>query len=218
MAYIDPETGSLNLHVVYDGAPYSGKTSSLRTLGRKLEREVVTPEERDGRTTYFDWMEYQGGRCLGRPVHCRVVAVPGQPELAARRSTILDAADAIVFVADTTSEGFAVTLEHFENLRRRLRERAQDVPIVLQLNKRDRADALDLEASVARLDPDLRSVATVATDGEGVRTAFVFAVGEAIRGLRQSRQLYEARQSLFDTQEVVLPSPERLLEILAEAS
>ena len=83
MATFDPNTGQLILQIVYDGAAFSGKTASVESLGRILRRPVVSPEIREGRTLFFDWMEYDGGYRFGRPIASRVLSVPGQKELAA---------------------------------------------------------------------------------------------------------------------------------------
>lgn len=91
MPIIDDERGVLVLRVVYDGPPRSGKTTTLRTLAASLSAGMVTPEERDGRTLYFDWVDYIGGIFEGRKIRCQIVSVPGQTELAARRKHILGA-------------------------------------------------------------------------------------------------------------------------------
>ncbi|HKU41917.1 MAG TPA: hypothetical protein VJR89_27355, partial [Polyangiales bacterium] len=101
MPIIDNKRGVLVVRLVYDGPPMSGKTTSLRTLARGLGVSVETPEERDGRTVYFDWMDYVGGLFEGRQIRCQVVSVPGQTEHARRRQQLLASADAVVLVADT---------------------------------------------------------------------------------------------------------------------
>ena len=75
MAVVDQQDGAIVLSIVYDGAPLAGKTSSVRALARSFGREVYTPEEQDGRTVYFDWLEHTGGRFDGAPIRCRIVSV-----------------------------------------------------------------------------------------------------------------------------------------------
>lgn len=217
MAILDPETDNLVLHVVYDGAPRSGKTESIRSLGRLLGRPVATPRERDGRTLFFDWLEYKGGLRLGRPIQCRVVAVPGQARLGRRRSTILTAADVVIFVVDSTPEGFPGSLRQFKNLQKQLKARDREVPIFLQLNKRDLEGALDPTIILNNLGAGFRGVhlTTVATEGDGIRESFVFAVGEALRCLEETGALYD-KGNEFSTQEVGLPTPDQLVNILSD--
>lgn len=220
MAHLDPDTGRLSLQVVYDGAPLSGKTSSVVALGRLLGSPVITPEEDRGRTVYFDWMDYAGGLCRGRPIQCRVIAVPGQDELVVRRRMITRAADVVLFVVDTSAASFPGTRERFDALQTLLSLRSREIPVLLQLNKRDADDALPVEAVLDRLDPNLETIESVAITGDGIREAFVLAVGASVRRLRKSGYLYDPKlcdPKLCDTQEVQMPNPEALQEWLEHA-
>src|SRR5690349_6479428 len=98
MPTLDKERGVLIVRVVYDGPPHSGKTTTLRSLAKGLGVEIHSPEERDGRTLFFDWVEYVGGLFEGRQIRCQIVSVPGQAELAERRKLLLQSADAVVLV------------------------------------------------------------------------------------------------------------------------
>ena len=60
MPIIDDERDVLILRVVYDGPPFSGKTTTVRTLSEGLGVDIVTPAEKDGRTLAFDWVDYTG--------------------------------------------------------------------------------------------------------------------------------------------------------------
>ena len=65
MALIDSDAGEIVIRLVYDGPPEAGKTTSLRALAGSLTRPTYSPaEDADGRTLWFDWMEYVGGRSL----------------------------------------------------------------------------------------------------------------------------------------------------------
>src|SRR5688500_8756428 len=98
MPTIDAARGVLVIRIVYDGPDLSGKTTSLKALARGVSSHVECPEEREGRTLYFDWMEYVGGLFEGRQISCQIVSVPGQRELAHRRRLLLESADAVVCV------------------------------------------------------------------------------------------------------------------------
>ncbi|MEM8995234.1 MAG: ADP-ribosylation factor-like protein [Acidobacteriota bacterium] len=212
MAQLDPETGHFSLQIVYDGAPESGKTSSVVSLGRLLQCPVVTPGEIRGRTVFFDWMDYVGGACRGRPIQCRVLTVPSQDEFAARRRVIMDSADAVLFVVDSSAARFGDSQERFFRLLSDLEQRRRKIPVVLQVNKRDAPDALPFEEILDALDPDLESVESIATKGWGIREAFVVLVSSAIRALQSSDALRS--RSVFETQEMQLPDPEQLRELL----
>ena len=182
MAILDAAAEQVVIRLVYDGPPRSGKTTSLRALAATLSRRVVTPEESEGRTLLFDWMDYVGGRFEGYDVRCQVVTVPGQAELAGRRRRLLAEADAVIFVADSTREGLDASLGLLAALRSDLAQRpGPPAGLVLQANKRDLPDAVPLDELRDRLGGDGSPVfESVASAGESIRHAFVFAVRLAL--------------------------------------
>lgn len=186
MPIIDEDREVLVLRVVYDGPPFSGKTTTLRTLSRGLGVDIVTPEERAGRTLAFDWVDYTGGLFEGRKIRCQIVSVPGQPELARRRRYLIESADAIVVVADTRRTEVRATFSLLRDLLGWASRQEPPVGIVLQANKRDEPNAVprdELHAGLAELAP-LGLIETVATSGHGVREAFVFGVRLALDRVR----------------------------------
>lgn len=194
MASLSESGDTLTIRLVYDGPPESGKTSSLRTLAGSLARAIESPEEADGRTLFFDWIEYVGGSFEGLPIRCQIVSVPGQRALAPRRRALLAGADAIVFVADSTAGRFADSEKALAALCRELEGAAPPRPgIVVQANKRDAPGALPVEQLRQRLEmPGLALVESVAIAGTGIREAFVLAVRLAldrVRELRSARAL-----------------------------
>ena len=116
MAVIDPRNETVVIRVVYDGAPMAGKTTSLRALGNGLSAGVVSPAEMGGRTLYFDWLDYTGGLFEGRRIRCQVISVPGQATLAPRRRRLLESADVIVFVSDSSPEAFEADRAYLSGL------------------------------------------------------------------------------------------------------
>lgn len=188
MATLDPGTDAVVIRIVYDGAPMAGKTTSMRALGRGLASAVVSPAEIGGHTLYFDWLDYTGGLFEGRRIRCQIISVPGQTTLAPRRRRLLESADAVVFVGDSTPAGFAVDRGYLSGVRSVLDSLAgPPVGIVFQANKRDCPDAIPIENVRTMLDELSLRVAvieSVATDGSGVREAFVFAVRLALDRVR----------------------------------
>ncbi|MCB1056846.1 MAG: GTPase domain-containing protein [Acidobacteria bacterium] len=178
----------LIVRVVYDGPPRAGKTTSLRSLAAGFGRPVESPGEAEGRTLLFDWMEYVGGWFEGRSIRCQVIAVPGQRSLQARRRALLALADVVIVVGDTTPEGLDELEPHLRELRADL-DRSDGVRpgVLVQANKRDLPEALPLEEILRRLDdPDLAVDETVATNGSGVRSAFLHALRLALDRVRSS--------------------------------
>jgi signal recognition particle receptor subunit beta len=189
MATLDPRNDAVVIRIVYDGAPMAGKTTSVRALGKGLSAEVVSPAEIGSRTLYFDWLDYTGGLFEGRRIRCQVISVPGQATLAPRRRRLLESADAIVFVGDSTPSGFAASRGYLAGVRLVLHGVAgPPVGIVFQANKRDCPDAIPIE-SVRSMLEELRLrvavIESVATDSSGIREAFVFAVRLALDRVRE---------------------------------
>ncbi|MCA9675574.1 MAG: GTPase domain-containing protein, partial [Myxococcales bacterium] len=201
MAVIDSDAGEIVIRVVYDGPPEAGKTTSVRALAGSLAQPTETPgEDAGGRTLWFDWMEYVGGRFEGCRIRCQIVSVPGQRELGERRRRLLEHADVVVFVGDSSTAAYPQTIEYLLELRTILAARVGGgvgVGVVLQANKRDLPDAVPLAAMRERLGEarwDVGVVESVAADGTGIREAFVYAVRLAldrVRELMSRRELAE---------------------------
>lgn len=187
------------MRIVYDGLARSGKTTTLSALGASLGREVETPAETEGRTLFFDWLDYTGGRFDGRAIRCQVVTVPGQTSLERRRKHLLKDADAVVFVMDTSAAGYAGSLTALRSALVEIGGRRPPVGLVVQANQRDRADAVPIakvRAECSALSSNLAVTESSAVGGIGVRETFVFAVRLAldrVRELQQSRLLSEGR-------------------------
>jgi signal recognition particle receptor subunit beta len=190
MAVFDSDAQEIVIRLVYDGPPEAGKTTSLRTLAGSLAQASYTPSEAsDGRTLWFDWMEYVGGRFEGCRIRCQVVSVPGQRAFIARRRRVIESADVVVFVADSSPRETSQTLAYLLELREML-PGSTDVPIgvILQANKRDLADAIpleDLRQRIADAGWPLGIVESIAADGTGIREAFIYAVRLALDRVRE---------------------------------
>lgn len=189
MAVIDPDDNCVVIRVVYDGAPMAGKTTSVATLGRGFGADVYSPADYNGRTLYFDWLDYTGGLFEGRRIRCQIVSVPGQATLAPRRRRLLRSADVVVFVGDSSPAGLEADRHYLSGLRGVLDEvGGPPIGIVFQANKRDLPDAAPLDQLRSMLDElELRSavIESVATAGTGIREAFVFAVRLALDRVRE---------------------------------
>lgn len=183
MPELDRDTGRLLVRIAFDGPPLAGKTATLRSLGTLLDVPVESMDQAYGRTLWFDWMRYLGGMYDGRPIDCEVVSVPGQRALDRRRRRILDEADAVVFVVDASPGGHEASLHAWRRFVAWRAARTHPPGLVVQANKRDLAGAWDADdvRRALSLSEEVAVVESVATDSEGVRRAFVFAVREAIR-------------------------------------
>lgn len=187
MAIVDADSSEIVLRILYDGPPLAGKTTSLRVLAEGLAAsrtgELFSPAEAEGRTLYFDWLDYLGGWFEGHRVRCQIVSAPGQASLVGRRKLLLRDADVVVFVVDSTADGLEAAAEHYQRLRQLLdRPGEPHVPIEIQANKQDLPGAMALEQIQALFskEPNLAVFPSCAEEGSGVMEAFAFAVRLAI--------------------------------------
>jgi len=212
MALLDEKRDAFVVRIVYDGPPFSGKTTTLRKLSQGLSRTVETPEEHDGRTLFFDWLDYTAGRFEGRPIRCQVVSVPGQRSLAERRRRLLKEADSVVFVADTGALGMDLSLKYARELASTLAAIGAPTPgVVVQANKRDVDDALPIPEVLGRfraIGLETGIIETTATSGAGVREAFLFGVRLALDRVRElsARGLLRSGKPMIDSSEDLLRS------------
>jgi hypothetical protein len=116
-----------------------------------------------------------------------------------------------VFVSDTTRDAITQGRSYLHSARVALGAReGPTVGVVLQANKRDHADAVPLGELRGALDAPDEKVAiieSVATDGSGIREAFVFAVRLALDRVRELM-----RCSMLETTQPEVDSAEDLLQ------
>jgi len=210
VATLDPRNDAIVIRVVYDGAPMAGKSTSVRALGRGLGCEVVTPAEVSGRTVYFDWLDYTGGLFEGRRIRCQIISVPGQVTLSPRRRRLLESADVIVFVGDSTPAGFASDRAYLGGMQTVLkRVDGPPVGVVFQANKRDHPEAVPIDtirSMLHELGLRVGVMESVATDSCGIRETFVFAVRLAldrVRELMRTGELTSTRPDVDNAEELL---------------
>src|SRR6185295_8036001 len=178
---MDVAERQLTLKLVYYGPPLSGKTSNLRALYGAVDKlnrgRLMTLDTRDDRTLFFDLLPVFF-RASGFSFRIKVYTVPGQPVHEATRKVVLANADGVVFVADSQPDHGAPNLQSWHNLTANLKAQGLDqVPVVVQYNKRDLADAVAL-AEVDRFgDPTRKIHEACATAGTGVVETFFALVG-----------------------------------------
>jgi mutual gliding-motility protein MglA len=177
MSTINFAAREINFKIVYYGPGMSGKTTNLKWVFKQVPEnrkgEMVSLATEDERTLFFDFLPVDLGEVKGFKTRFHLYTVPGQVFYNASRKLILRGVDGIVFVADSAPNRLRANAESMRNLRENLAEygvKSDDIPIILQANKRDAPDALPLEMIQAVIDPDKRHPLheAVATDGTGV--------------------------------------------------
>ncbi len=160
MVLFNYSTKELTAKVVYYGAGLCGKTTNLQWIHEKLpiknKGKMLSLATETDRTLFFDFLPIELGSIRGMKTRIQLYTVPGQVFYNATRRMVLKGADCVVFVCDSQEAVVEANLESFENLRENLRANEIDpneVPIVLQYNKRDLPNALPIEILNERLNP-----------------------------------------------------------------
>ncbi len=176
----------LTAKIVYYGPGLSGKTSNLQYIYEELpiknKGRMLTLATETDRTLYFDFLPVDAGVVRGIKTRVQLYTVPGQVFYNATRRMVLKGADGVVFVADSQKSMVEANLESFENLRENLKAhdlKVEEMPLVLQFNKRDLKEICTLEEMNDSLNPmNGPFYEAVAKDGIGVEETL-----QAISGL-----------------------------------
>ena len=159
MAHLTPDRSQVNARIVYWGVLGAGVSSNLHVIHQKLRAdhrgELRTVPTRLDPTTAYEVLPIELGQVNGLRTQLQVVGVPGGPEHAPTRKQLLDQVDGIVFVVDSRPDRQDANLGALAELRSALgaygRE-LEELPIVLQYNKRDASDPYVIEEMHRRLD------------------------------------------------------------------
>lgn len=171
----------INAKLVYYGAGLSGKTTNLESIYEAVpdtsRGKMVSMKTQSDRTLFFDLLPLDLGEIMGFKTRFLLYTVPGQVFYNATRKLVLKGADAIVFVADSEVGKMEENKESLGNLRANLAEYSlnlDDMPWVIQYNKRDIANAYTIEELNAELNPNgkIPFFEAVATQGKGVFETF----------------------------------------------
>jgi hypothetical protein len=171
----------INAKLVYYGAGLCGKTTNLESIYEAVPEtsrgKMVSMKTQSDRTLFFDLLPLDLGEIMGFKTRFLLYTVPGQVFYNATRKLVLKGADAIVFVADSEVGKMDENKESLANLRANLSEyglRLEDIPWVIQYNKRDLPEIHTIEELNAELNPDgkVPSFEAVATQGKGVFETF----------------------------------------------
>lgn len=197
MVQFRPQGREVIAKVVYYGPPLGGKTTNLRSLYNGYPDDtrgelVVVPAGGD-RTIFFDFLSLEAGNLRGMKLRVQLYTVPGQVHYNATRQVVLRGIDAAVFVADSQREMVRANRESWENLKDNLLLQGlslQDLPHVLQYNKRDLADVLSIDDVDALLNQyNAPFYEAVASAGIGVEETLQGVVKLLVRSLRDRFKL-----------------------------
>jgi signal recognition particle receptor subunit beta len=124
------------------------------------------------RTLYFDFLPINIGTINGFAAKFQLYTVPGQVYYNATRKLVLRGVDGVVFVADSQPDKMDENIDSLLNLEDNLREYGYDLnelPLVIQYNKRDLPGVMSVEEMNAKLNPrNVPCFEASATLGNGV--------------------------------------------------
>ena len=171
MSFINYSSREINCKIVYYGPGLCGKTTNLQHIYARTnpaaKGKLISLATETERTLFFDFLPLSLGDIKGFKTRFHLYTVPGQVFYDASRKLILRGCDGVVFVADSQNERMDANLESFDNLRVNLADHGFDLdkmPLVIQYNKRDLPNAVQLEELRAQLNlrgvPDFPAVAS----------------------------------------------------------
>ncbi|HEY4058811.1 MAG TPA: GTPase domain-containing protein [Kofleriaceae bacterium] len=195
MAQVDFTERQLTLKLVYYGPPLSGKTSNLRALHDEVDKlnrgRLMTLDTRDDRTLFFDLLPIFF-RASNFSFRIKVYTVPGQPVHEATRKVVLASSDGVVFVADSAREQADANRGAWGNLMGNLASlNLAAIPIIVQYNKRDLADAVPIAEADRFGDPNRTLHEATARAKVGVLPTFFALVERAWDALDKDLKLVE---------------------------
>lgn len=178
MSSINFATREISCKVVYYGPGLSGKTTNLQVIHQKMPQDkrtdMVSLATEGDRTLFFDFLPLNLGDIKGFKTRFQLYTVPGQVYYNSTRKLVLRGVDGIVFVADSQRSRQAENIESLQNLRQNLQDYGMDLddlPFVLQYNKRDMENVFSLEEMNAELNPNkVPFFPATAHNGKGVVT------------------------------------------------
>jgi signal recognition particle receptor subunit beta len=165
MAFINKSAKEIQVKVVYYGPGRCGKTTNLLYVNQKMNAQfmgkMISIDTRGDKTLFFDFLPLSLGKIRGFNIRVQLYTVPGQVLYNESRKMVLKGVDGVVFVADSMEVQAEANKESLQNLRENLAEDNLDMdelPLVLQLNKRDLEGSVIPVMARETMDVDLNSM------------------------------------------------------------
>ncbi len=216
----------VNARILYWGAENSGKSENLRTIYRRLRPDHRGPLKavptRIDPSVEYEVLPIELGDVGGFRTAIEMIAVPGAADQAPTRKQLLDEVDGIVLVIDSQATRVADNEASLQELRSALADygrRLEDIPLVIQYNKRDLSDPYTLDELHRRL--DVRGAAVfeaVATEPTGVLKTLSTLSKRVVRTLRDRKFDTAGRSGNLDAGPPSVADARTASDSLAEVS
>jgi len=181
VAFIDLSKNEIQAKIVYYGPGRGGKTTNLLYVHESMSNQIcgkmVTIDTKGDRTLFFDFLPLSLGNILNMNIRIQLYTVPGQVMYNTTRKLVLRGVDGVAFVADSLSVQKQKNIESLQNLAENLIEEGwsiNQIPLVLQYNKRDLSESSVPLLTIDEMEQDLNRNLNVpyfeasATKGNGV--------------------------------------------------
>ncbi len=172
---------------------------------------MVSLETETDRTLFFDLLPIDVGSIAGFNTRIQLYTVPGQVFYNTTRKLVLKGVDGVVFVADSQKAMLQANRESFDNLEENLAEMGlsiDEIPLVLQYNKRDLTDICSVEEMEEALNHrSWPSFEASALHGHGVFETLKGISKATLYSLRQRLSGDEAPRPAEAAQTKAAPSP-----------
>ncbi len=226
MALINHVKREINAKLVYFGPARAGKATNLNVIFKKLKPEcrgkLKSMAVQSDRMLFFDFTPPGRGNVDGYRVRFHVYTLAGNVASASAWKTVLKGVDGVVFVADSTPNQQAANQESLASLREQLQgygKQLEQVPCIVQFNKRDLSGALPLdELRQMFAAGGFPSIPAIARKGEGVVDTLSRLAQMVMNGLSESGLELEQGPEHVAALEEGAPSPESSSRIVKEES
>lgn len=198
MALFNYATKEITIKIVYYGPGLSGKTTNLQYLHSVLDPDtkgkLLSLATEADRTLFFDFLPVELGKIREFSIRFQLYTVPGQVRYNATRKLVLRGVDAIVFVADSQRDLREQNIESLQNMYENLfanNINPEEIPLILQYNKRDLPNIL----SVDELNGDLNKNGryeyseSIAIDGIGIENTFQHITKLVLKGISEKHKV-----------------------------
>jgi len=187
-------SSSVNARILYWGIAGSGKTTNLEAIRGKLRPDhrgdIEQQPTRIDPTVCYELLPIQLGDVGGVATRIEIISVPAGNEQAPTRKQLLDEVSGVVLVVDASPERADENVAARDELEASLSAYGRslaEIPLVVQYNKRDLADAYAVESLHKRLAlPAAAVFEAVASEGTGVLQTLTTISKRVVRLMRDA--------------------------------
>ena len=226
MALFNYATKEITIKIVYYGPGLSGKTTNLQYLHSVLDPDtkgkLLSLATEADRTLFFDFLPLELGKIRDFSIRFQLYTVPGQVRYNATRKLVLRGADAVVFVADSQRDMREQNIESLHNMYENLLSNninPEEIPIILQYNKRDLPNILSIDELSSDLNKNgkYKYTESTAVDGIGVENTFQHITKLVFKGISEKHKVNvetskELRDTVAEEKQPRVKPPEELSE------